>query len=162
MTIEQLSSSDNQMTTLESRLAVRVRFDGYGRLYGGLVALCLAMPFLPPFEDVTVDDVTSEYGSLWDMAGRSGGGPARVAVLLLFALIAFLVAGAFRPCTRAAPAGVAVTAAIIVAMLLTKPGTGTPTPDLTDAGAADMALAVSATAIAIVHVWHLALRGKAA
>jgi hypothetical protein len=132
-------------------------FAGYGRLYAGLIPLCLAISFLPPFEEVTEDDFGGDYGSIWDMAGRPGGGPARFGVVLLLALIAFLVAAAFRPRTQAWPVGLAMSTAVIVPMLLLKPGTGTPEPGLTGTGMAAVVVALGTTTIAIAHLWHLAL-----
>lgn len=133
-------------------------FAGYARLYASLAPLCLAVSALPPFVDVTVDGRTVEFGSLWGMVGRSGGGMAGFAMAMLFGLVAFLVAGAFRPRAMAPPAGVAVCAAVIAALVLTKPNTGSPRPDLSPAGMLAAVVALGATALAITHLWHLALR----
>jgi hypothetical protein len=104
---------------------------GYARLYGPLAVVSVVIAFQPILGE--------DYGTLWEMAGRPGGGPAVIGALLMGGLISFLAYASFRPAqTTGVPAVIAVLAALIAVMLLTKPGTGSPTPELTS-----LALAVS-------------------
>jgi peptidoglycan/LPS O-acetylase OafA/YrhL len=117
---------------------------GYARLYAPLAAVSLVIsfqPILPP-----------EYGTLWDMAARPGGGPALIGVALMLGMIALLAYASFRPVrSKGVPTAIAVLAALIVVMLLTKPGTAKPTPSLTSFGDAALAVACCAFALALSH-----------
>jgi hypothetical protein len=118
---------------------------GYARLYAPLAVVSVVIsfqPILPP-----------EYGTLWEMAGREGGGPAVIGALLMGGMIALLAYASFRPATKAAvPTAIAVLAGLIVVMLLTKPGTASPAPSLTSFGDAALAVACCTLALAVSHV----------
>jgi hypothetical protein len=133
-------------------------FAGYARLYAGLAPQCLVMSVLPPFTVVRVGNRISEYGTVWEMAGRAGAG--LLAAVLLFGLVACLATGAFHPRSSTPPAGVAVCAAVVAVMLLTRTGTGSPKPELTAAGILGIVVALGTAALAIGHLWHLARRHK--
>ncbi|MGW7683747.1 hypothetical protein ACWGID_23620 [Kribbella sp. NPDC054772] len=121
---------------------------GYARLYGPLAVVSVVIsfqPILPP-----------DYGTLWEMAGRQGGGPAILGALLMGAMIALLAHASFRPATTVAvPTGIAVLAGLIVVMLLTKPGTRSPTPELTSFGDAAVAVVCCTCALAVSHLVRL-------
>jgi hypothetical protein len=130
------------------------RFAGYARLYAGSAPLFVALPFLPVLAPTPDREVG---GSLSEMVGQPNPGHALRTLVVLFALLALLVAGAFRPDSLLVPAGVAITSAGLAARVLTKVGVPSPRPDLADAGTSGAALAIATTAIALVHLWHLAL-----
>jgi hypothetical protein len=90
------------------------------------------------------------------MVGQPDSGPAVRTLVVLLTLLALLVASAFRPDGQLAPAGIAITSAVLATRLLIKGGLP-PRPDLADAGTAGAALAIAAAAVALVHVWHLAI-----
>ncbi|MFI7063979.1 hypothetical protein ACIBL3_23535 [Kribbella sp. NPDC050124] len=115
---------------------------GYARLYGPLAVVSVVIAFQPILSD--------DYGTLWEMAGRPGGGPAVIGVLLMGGLIWLLAAAALRPVvSTGVPALIAVLSGLIVVMLLTKPGTGSPRPELTSFGDAAVAVAVCTFALAV-------------
>jgi hypothetical protein len=129
----------------------RDQAEGYARFYAPLAVVSVVISFLPLLED--------GYGTLWEMAGRPGGGPAVIGVLLMVALIALLGFAAFKPVAKPGiPFAIAGVAALIVVMLLTKPGTGTPTPGLTPSGDAAVAITVCAAALGFFHALHLRRR----
>lgn len=133
------------------------RFDGYGRLYAGSAPLFIALSFLPVLEPIRAGEAGARYGSLWDMIHQPDSGHAVRGVVLLLVLLAFLVAGAFRPDAQLVPSGIAVTAAVLATRVLTRSGIPQPKPDLADAGTAGAALAIATAIVALVHLWHLAL-----
>jgi hypothetical protein len=151
-----MSQIDQQLS--EERLAALervVRFSGYARLYGSMAVLALALSFMPLFDDVVVGDVRSTYGSLWDMAGRNSDAPAGLGIILLLALVALLSVATFGTRNPTLLVAIAVDAALIVLMLLTKPGTGEPTPSLSGAGQAGLVTALGAMVLTITHAVHL-------
>lgn len=122
---------------------------GYARLYGPLAVVCLVISFLPILPE-------DEYGTLYEMAGRTGGGPAVLGILLMLSLVVSLGYAALRPrYTPGVPLTITVLAAVIVLMLLTKPGTASPTPSLTPEGDAALAVAFVTTALGIAHLLQL-------
>jgi hypothetical protein len=133
--------------------------DRYARFYAPMAIGSIMIAFLPLFEDVVVVEEwgtrSTEYGSVFDMAGRPGGGPAVIGVFLLAGLVAALALAVFRVRSAVLPGMIAGLSALIVLMLLTKPGTGDPTPDLTGSGLAGLVLAVCATLLGITHAIHL-------
>jgi hypothetical protein len=136
------------------------RLDGYARLYGPLAVVSAALIFLPLLEDVVIVDssggtLTWDYGTLWEMAGNSGGEPAALGILLAVALIVMLTVATFRTAgSWPLPTGIAVVAALVALMLLTKPGVGDPPPDLTPAGTAALVVAIYACVLGVAHGVH--------
>jgi hypothetical protein len=143
----------------------RARTGRYGRFYAPLALGMTALAFVPPFDDV---DATYEhgttvhmtYGTVFQMAARPAGGPAVLGIMLFAVLVVFLVAGAFRDGSVALPIGIAIVAALVALMLITKPGTGTPTPALSDAGTAGLILVICTAALAVVHAIHLTVLNR--
>lgn len=138
------------------------RSDAYGRFYAPIAVVTLALSFMPLFEDVVVKDesgsITSTYGSLLDMAGRDGGGPAALGLMLFVAFAALLSIAAVRVKNPPLPASIAVIAGLMLLMLITKPGTGDPTPDLTGSGVAGGVLMFITIVIAGTHAVHITSR----
>jgi hypothetical protein len=137
----------------------------YGRFYAPLALGMTALAFVPPFKDVVVNDgdgtvETDTYGTVFDMAARPGGGPAVLGIMLFAVLAVLLVAGTLRDGSIALPIGIALVAALIALMLLTKPGTGTPTPALSEAGTAGLVLVVCTAVLAVVHAIHLGVLNR--
>ncbi|NIK57107.1 hypothetical protein [Kribbella shirazensis] len=117
---------------------------GYARLYAPLAVVSVVISFQPL--------LPGRYGTLWEMAGRPGGDPAILGVLLMGGLVVLLAYASFRPVTTAGvPVGIAVLAALIFVMLLTKPGAGSSPPSLTPFGDAAVAIAVCTFTLAVSH-----------
>lgn len=124
---------------------------GYARLYGPLAVVSVVISFLPILPE--------DYGTLWEMAGRPGGGPAVIGALLMGGLIALLAYASFRPArTSAVPTAIAVLAALIAVMLITRPGTSSPRPGLTSFGDAALAVAICTLALALSHLVRIRRR----
>jgi hypothetical protein len=156
-----MTQTDQQL--FEGRLAAlerAARFSAYARFYGPMAVLALALSFMPLFDDVVEGDVRMTYGSLWEMAGRPGGGPAVLGVLLLLALVGLLAIAAFGRCRPGLLIATAADAALIVLMLLAKPGTGTPAPSLSGSGQAGLVIALCAMALTITHAVHLSVHER--
>ncbi|MGI5227424.1 hypothetical protein [Actinoallomurus sp. CA-142502] len=139
--------------------------DRYVRFYPTLALGSLALAFLPLFDDVTVDTgpvtIRQTYGTVFDMAGRPGGGPAVIGVLLLFGLVAMLAVAAFAsPRSAGLPSAIAVVAALIALLLITKPATDTPKPHLSDGGTAGLVLVICATVLGAAHAVHLTVLAR--
>ncbi|HTJ37042.1 MAG TPA: hypothetical protein VL738_27770 [Dactylosporangium sp.] len=136
----------------------------YARFYAPLALLTFALAFAPLFDDVVEYDARGQvemrahYGTVFDMANTGGGGAAVIGIVLLFSLVGCLAAVAFGARGPALPGTCAGLAALIALMLITKPGTGTPTPHLSGFGAVGLALAVATVVIGGTHAVHLALR----
>lgn len=153
------SSTERRITRLEIELERRETFAGYARLYGGAAVAGLFLLFLPILEDVVEKEdgyvSGTPYGTLWEMAGAGGGGdPAVLGIVLAAAWIGLLAYAAFRPHASGPPIGIAVVAALILLMLIVRPGTGEPVPDLTAEGHAAFAMSVGIGLLAIVHAVH--------
>jgi hypothetical protein len=133
----------------------------YARFYAPLAIGALVLAFLPPFEDVDVNEGSYvrhvSYGTLFEMAGRAAGDPALIALILLAVLVVLLTVAAFRARVVVLPVGVAALAALLALMLLTKPGTGRPSPPLSEAGVSGLVVALCIMAIAVAHAIHLNL-----
>jgi hypothetical protein len=143
---------------LEDRLATlecAARFAVYSRFYAAIAILSVALSFMPLFNDVVKDDFRSSYGTLWQMAARPGGGPAVIGVFLLLGLVALLVIAANQVRSRLLPIAIAADGALIAVMLIAKPGTGTPKPDLAVGGLIGLTIALSAMALGVAHAVHL-------
>lgn len=151
-----MTQTDQQ--ELESRLAElerTARFGAYGRFYAPIAVVALALSFLPLFDDVVDGDIRTTYGTIWQMAGRNSGDPAVFGILLMLALIALLAVATVRVRSPRLPIAIAVDGALIVLMLISKPGTGSPTPSLSDSGTAALMIALGTVALALAHAAHL-------
>ncbi|TQN31673.1 hypothetical protein FHX37_1592 [Haloactinospora alba] len=156
------TSSTNSLTErverLEQGLAGNRVSDVFARFYGPLAVAALVMSFLPPFEEVQdklagSGTVRTTYGTLWEMAAR--GGPATLAVLVVLVLVTLLVVATVPVSdSRGLPVGIAACAGVLILMLILRPGTGEPTPGLTDAGVAELVVLVCCTVVAVVHAFQ--------
>lgn len=149
----------SRLDTLERQVARHTRSDRYSFFYGPMTVASVALTFTPTFEDVVEETGTSvfvtSYGSVWDMAADPHGGPAVIGLLLVAALVALLVTTILRPRSAAQPAGIAISAALIAMMLLAKPGTGDPAPELSSSGLAGLVLVIGVAVLAIAHAVQL-------
>jgi hypothetical protein len=75
--------------------------------------------------------------------------------------VALLIVARLRVRSRAVPVGLVVLAALLVVMLITKPGTGDPRPELRGAGNAGLVLGAWVVILGIVDTVHLAHAGAA-
>jgi hypothetical protein len=130
--------------------------DRYARFYAPLALSLIALAFAPLFEDVRAKGITVTYGTVFAMAARPGGEPAVLGLLLLGGLAVVLVVLAMRggdgPWLPLTSVGLEL---LVVLMLVTKPGTGTPAPDLSPFGRMGIALLVCGM---LIGVWHLTHR----
>jgi hypothetical protein len=151
-----LGSADEQrLGERFARLEQEAIFGRYGRFYAAMAVVMLALSFMPLLQDVVTEDHVTEYGSLWEISARPGGGPAAAGLLLMLALLLFLTVATFRPTWTWPLVGAVGDGALVTLMLLTRPGTGDPTPDLAPAGQAGLALVLLAMALCVGHAVHL-------
>jgi hypothetical protein len=137
----------------------------YARFYAPLAVVLMALVFFPPFEDVqqgSIGEVTVTYGSLFDMARRHNGDPAVFGLIIIAALVVCLAVAVLRPPRhRHLPLVIAGLSGLAALMLLAKPGTGSPAPDLSSAGRAGVLLLFGTVACAVAHMVHLRVeRGR--
>lgn len=131
----------------------------YARFYAPLAIASVVLAVLPPFADVveTIGDtstVTEHYGTLFDMAATSAGGPAVLALMLSATIVVLLAIAALRTVrSRWLPTWLAGLSGVVVLMLISRPATSHP--PLSDAGRADMAVASWVLAIGLLHAVHL-------
>ena len=153
------------LTGLRATRPPRARTGRYGRFYAPLALGMTALAFVPPFDDVDVvyehgTTIHRSFGTVFEMAARPAGGPAVLGIMLFAVLAVLLVVGAVRDGSMALPIGIAIAAALVALMLLTRPGTGTPPPPLSDAGTAGLVLVVCTAVLAVVHAIHLAVLNR--
>ena len=134
--------------------------DRYGRFYAPLALAAVLIPFFPLFDDVEEGSSRHSYGTVFDMAGRRGGIVAVIGLLLVGVLVVLLSIAVFRVRSAVLPGALAVVGAVIAWMLVTKPGTGEPTPYLSYAGRAGLVLASCVIVIGAVHMIHLIVLGR--
>jgi hypothetical protein len=133
----------------------RMISDRYGRFYAPLAVVMVFLAYLPLFNDVREDDFTTSYGTIFTMAGRSGGNPAVLGLILFAGLIGVLAAASVVGRSVGPPIAIVVLGLLIALMLITKPGTGDPTPSLSDSGVAGLALVFLAVGLAVTHAIHV-------
>jgi hypothetical protein len=142
---------DQQLARLRQELYDAGVATAYARLYGPIAVVALVLAFQPIIDE--------DYGSLWETAARPAGGPAVLGLLLMFVLVGCLGYATLRPVrTVAIPVTISIVAALIVMMLLTKPGTGNPRPGLTYEGEAGLALSLLTIGLGLAHTIHLSRR----
>jgi hypothetical protein len=158
------TDQDAALRALEHRVADLERAvdrglsDRYARLYAPIAVALVAMSALPPFNDAFDGDFATRYGTVWDMARSNAGDPAVFGLLLLGILVVLLVVATFRVRQPGLPAAITVLSALIVLMLVTKPGTGIPTPELSGAGAAGLAIVAGTAVLGVAHTLQLSTR----
>jgi hypothetical protein len=125
----------------------------WGRLYAALAPTCITLSFLPPFGvgGTGVNAEVESFGSVWDMAGTPAGTPARYAAFLILVMWGGLLAAAVWPTLLALPAVNAGCAAIIGLVLWARPRTGSPPPNLSPVGKAQMLVAVGVVVVSAIH-----------
>lgn len=125
----------------------------YGRFYGPMALLALAITFVPLFQPVVNEEghLIRSYGSMWET-----GGPAPLLGLLVsFVLVALLVAATLReaggPLLSLA---VAAWTVLPLLMLTSKFGIPDPKPDLTPVGNLALGLMIGLIIISLIHTIH--------
>ncbi|HLS14837.1 MAG TPA: hypothetical protein VK095_10020 [Beutenbergiaceae bacterium] len=133
----------------------------YAVLYGPLTIAAIVLSFFEVFEPIQRDHYTGYFGSLWEIAARPAGEPARLG-LLFGAITIVLIWVSVIPKLRTAviPAIVAAIAASCTLLLIIRPATGDPKPDLTPSGTALLVIAISVTAVAVVQCVDYAQQGR--
>jgi hypothetical protein len=128
----------------------------YTRIYPALAVVALSMSFLPLYATVHTETLTTEYGSVWQMAGRDPVGI--MAAFFLVGVVAIFVVLNFRPPTAAALpfVGAAANAVAFLGIIL-KPGTGTPSPALAQGGIVLSACALMGVIVCVAHGIHLSV-----
>lgn len=140
--------------------ALTVISERYARLYAPLALAIATLSFLPLFRDIDhhyQDGSTLHigYGSVFQMAGR-GGGPAVFGILMLAIVVVLLLIATFGQIDHpVVPVSTAIFSAPIALLLIFKPMTGSPTPQLSDAGTAGLALIIGTIGVTITHAIHL-------
>lgn len=125
----------------------------YGRFYGPMALLGLAITFVPLFAPVVEDDgrVVRSYGSMWE----TGGDAPALGLLASFILVGLLVAATLsRSGGFGLPLAIAVWTWLPLLMLVSKFGIRDPKPDLTPVGDLALGLMIGLMMIAVVHAVH--------
>lgn len=147
-----MSQTDGVSTDTRRGSALR----GYAHVYAPMAIVALSVIFVPLFDSVQEDGYTRTFSSEWEMAGESGGGISVLAIMLMVALVVLLLMATFRPPgTLGVPVGISAIALVEVVMLLAKPGTGSPKPDLSSAGHIVVTLGLGLCILGIVHAIHI-------
>ncbi|MGA8115004.1 MAG: hypothetical protein WCA46_15160 [Actinocatenispora sp.] len=136
---------------LEHEAAADARVGRYTRFYPPMALLLLVLSFQPLLAE---DPSSSEFGSVWHLAGRYGG-PALTGVLLFVVLVALLVLSSLHGRVGALPVLIAVFSVPIILLLVAKPETGHPSPDLSDSGLAGLVLTSGLFVLAVAHAVHV-------
>jgi hypothetical protein len=112
---------------------------------------------LPPFAvgGAGINAEVESFGSVWDMASTPAGTPARIAVYLLLLMVGCLLAPTVWPHVLALPVINGIAAKIVGALLVTRPRTGEPPPDLSAIGKGQLVVAVGITLVSAIHIGHL-------
>lgn len=145
----------------EARIA-----NGYGRFYAPIAVCLFAFLFFTLYDPVVIrydygSEFRSTYGTVFDMATNRGGGPAMIGLLMLAYLLAMLAVAAIRGAGIPLLASLACVSALMAVLVLTKLGTGTPAPPITDAGKAGVALLIATAVLTAANALHLsALRRR--
>jgi hypothetical protein len=135
--------------------------EAYARFYAPLAVAAILVTFVPLYNDYAATSpgggVTVTFGTVWDMAGRYGGDPARLGIVGLTVIVALLVRGAFVVQNAVLPAILAVLAGAVVVLVIAAPGTGPIWPGLADGGYAAITVGGLILATSLAHAIHLAL-----
>ncbi len=148
--------SSRQPQTSRGLRSVWDALDGYARFYAPASLLVFCLSFADLFDDRIDDNRTTHFGSLWEIAGTPGGGPAILGIMLMASLVALLARSGLRTSRSSGwPSMIAVLSGISLIMLYVRPGTGSPRPELADGGAMLTALCWVLLVVALVQVMHL-------
>jgi hypothetical protein len=126
----------------------------YRRLYAAILALAVVFSSLPPYEILSGGGRYRSFGTMWEMAATPGGGPARLAMVLLALKFVCLVAATVRPDIPVLPPIIALTVSAVIVLLLTRPATGEPTPALNLYSWAQVILAGCIVIVCAIHSAH--------
>lgn len=148
---------EHRLADLERTTRERAVASTYARFYPAMAIAAIILSLRPYYIDR--GDEVSTFGNLWEIAA-SFGGPAATGAFLLIVLVCALSVAAIAPRSAAPPATVCVVALILMALLLAKPATGTPKPDLTSEGVASVLVGGTMVAIGMVHAIHLLIHRR--
>jgi hypothetical protein len=143
---------EQRLTDLERVVRERAVASAYARFYPAMAIAAIILSLRPYYIDR--GDEVSTFGNLWEIAAGFGG-PASLGAFLLVVLVCVLTAAAIAPRSSAPPATICVLALILMALLLTKPATGTPKPDFTSDGMASVLVGGVMVAVGLAHAIHL-------
>ena len=143
---------EQRLTGLERAARERAVAGTYARFYPAMAVAAIILSLRPYYIDR--GDEVSTFDNLWEIAA-SFGGPAASGAFLLIVLVCVLTAAAIAPRSPALPAMICVLALLLLWLLLTKPATGTPKPDLTSDGVASALLGGAMIAVGLAHAIHL-------
>jgi hypothetical protein len=135
--------------------------EAYARFYAPLAVAAILVTFLPLYNDYSATygagAVSVSFGTVWDMAGRYGGDPARLGLAGLAVIVALLVRGAFVVRSALLPSVLAVLGAAVVVLVIAAPGTGPIWPGLAEGGY--MAITVGGLIVltSLAHAVHVGL-----
>lgn len=127
----------------------------YGRFYGPVALIGLAVTFVPLFQDSREqleerDGLTSTYLNLWD-AGDAGG----LGVMVIMVLVVMLVVATLRRSEGfVLPLAITVWTVLPLSMLLAKYGFNDPKPDLSPFGQFSLGMMVGLLLIGAAHTTH--------
>jgi hypothetical protein len=148
---QQLARHESRVSDLTSRERLR----GYARFYPAIAGLALLLSFLSLYEVRSSGEPTFEqWPSVWRELGGPFGGIAAFGLALMLGLLAFAVAATLRPESVGAPIGVAVLAALLVLVLLAKPGFRPGEARLSEMGEAGIGIAFGALVLSVAHAVH--------
>ena len=136
----------------------------YARFYAPLALVLVVLVFAPLFRNVTVPDALegeryrSGHYTIFDLADLPGGsgGPAIIAVGLVFGLAGCLAWATFRVRSPRLPSVIAGLAAVLAILIQARPGLGRFEPTLDGFGVAALILAVATALLGAAHAVHLA------
>ena len=145
---------EHQIAVLERRNTTLSR---YGWFYMPTGVLMIVLSFLPLYEDVQVTEDyvrTWSQWSLWDYVLLNRFPPAVLGLLLLGAFVVLSFVATFAPHDFAWPACLAFVAALLALMLIAKPGTGSPPPELAPTSKGGLALILGCFGLGVAHAIH--------
>lgn len=143
-------------TAIDHEQVRRIRFAGYGSLYGPLAVVALTLSFTPLFRLSSSDP--TPY-SLWAEMTDPNGGVAVIGVIALLVLIGLAVGAVFRPEARWLGFVIAGLAVLIAVMLATHPGFGDDVT-LSYFGVACVVVSLCAAVLGIVHGAHTTIDAR--
>ena len=149
---------EQRFQELENRIAELERrnvFSRYGLFHAPAGVLVIVLSFTPIYDSI----LSEEYGlrtfpPLWGMVFSSFAPPAVLAALLVVALVALLFIAAVFPLDFRWPLGIAACAFMLLVMLIVKPGTGFPTPELSVMGEIGVAVLIGCIGLGVGHAFH--------
>lgn len=121
----------------------------YAIIYVPLGIAAIVLSAYEVFQPVEREHSVGHFGSLWDIAARPAGGPARVGLMFGgIAIVLMWISVIPRIRTAVLPVLIAIIGASCAILLITRPATGTPRPELTTSGTLLLLIAAAITVTA--------------